>query len=33
MDGPLAVQTRKHMLDRAATDRTPVEAFHKIMRQ
>ena len=28
MDGPLAVATRKAMLDRAAADRTLVEAFH-----
>jgi len=28
MDGPLAVKTRKRMLDRAAADRMLVEAFH-----
>ena len=28
MDGPLAVKTRKAMLDRAATDRMLVEAYH-----
>jgi glyoxylase-like metal-dependent hydrolase (beta-lactamase superfamily II) len=28
MDGPLAVHTRKAMLDRAATDRMLVEAYH-----
>ena len=28
MDGPLAVKTRKRMLERAATDRMLVEAFH-----
>jgi glyoxylase-like metal-dependent hydrolase (beta-lactamase superfamily II) len=28
MDGPLAVQTRMQMLDRAATDRMLVEAYH-----
>jgi len=28
MDGPLAVDTRTKMLDRAAADRMPVEAYH-----
>lgn len=28
MDGPLAAQTRKAMLARAAADRTPVQAYH-----
>jgi glyoxylase-like metal-dependent hydrolase (beta-lactamase superfamily II) len=28
MDGPLAVKTRKQMLDRAASDRMLVEAYH-----
>ena len=28
MDGPLAVKTRKQMLDRAAADRMLVEAYH-----
>ena len=28
MDGPLAVKTRRRMLDRAAADRMPVEAYH-----
>ena len=28
MDGPLAVKTRKAMLERAAADRMLVEAFH-----
>jgi glyoxylase-like metal-dependent hydrolase (beta-lactamase superfamily II) len=28
MDGPLAVKTRRQMLDRAATDRMLVEAYH-----
>lgn len=28
MDGPLAVETRSKMLDRAAADRMPVEAYH-----
>jgi glyoxylase-like metal-dependent hydrolase (beta-lactamase superfamily II) len=28
MDGPLAVKTRRHMLDRAAADRMLVEAYH-----
>jgi glyoxylase-like metal-dependent hydrolase (beta-lactamase superfamily II) len=28
MDGPLAVKTRKDMLDRAAADRMLVEAYH-----
>ena len=28
MDGPLAVKTRKRMLDRAAADRMLVEAYH-----
>ena len=28
MDGPLAVKTRKQMLDRAAADRMLVEGYH-----
>jgi hypothetical protein len=28
MDGPLAVKMRKQMLDRAASDRMLVEAYH-----
>jgi hypothetical protein len=28
MDGPLAVKTRRRMLDRAAADRMLVEAYH-----
>ena len=28
MDGPLAVKTRRQMLDRAAADRMPVAAYH-----
>jgi hypothetical protein len=28
MDGPQAVETRRRMLDLAAADRMPVEAYH-----